>query len=261
MPTFWKVCLDDTCDEKKKDFICAGSLIGTTDGWNAFNKQWRKALKSEPAIEYFHGKDLPKLTGPFLPFRNKQLFPPPRGMDAAVAKRCALQKVIEDSSLVGFGVGVLLPEYKRVRETHPRGKTFMAEDAFEYVLQELVYRAAKTIAEYELDVKVSFVSDKSDRSAVYEQVYENWKKANPKTAESMLGITHGDDREHYGLQAADMVASAVNRIYKSHIKDGSAPEQYPLSEVMWRIGRIDEKYLLTVLGHQSPRKSELELST
>jgi hypothetical protein len=64
--------------------------MGTKDGWNAFNKEWRKALRSEPAIEYFHGKDLPKLKGPFLLLRNKQMFPPPKGMDAAVAKRSDL---------------------------------------------------------------------------------------------------------------------------------------------------------------------------
>jgi uncharacterized protein DUF3800 len=100
------------------------------------------------------------------------------------------------------------------------------------------------------------VSDNSDRSKIYEQVYKNWKKANPKTAKSMRDLSHADDKKHYGLQAADMVASSVNRIYRSHLKDGTVPDEYPLSEVMWRIGRIDEKYLLTMLDHQSQRASE-----
>jgi hypothetical protein len=232
-------------------------LIGTKEGWSKFNKEWRRALKSPPSIDYFHGKEVPRLSGQFAQFRNKESYPDPAGMDAAVAKRSLLQQVIKDSSLVAFGVGVLVSEYNRIREEHPRGKTFMAADAFEYILQELVYRTAKTIAEYGLDVKISFVSDRSNRSPVYELVYEKWKKSNPITAKSMLRISHEDDEEHYGLQAADMIASSVNRVYRSHLKDGIVPDEYPLSEVFWRIGRIDEDYLVTMLGHQSQRESEL----
>jgi hypothetical protein len=260
MTTSWKVCIDDTCDEKRQDYVCAGSLIGNREGWSKFNKEWRKALKAHPAIDYFHGKEIPKLTGQFAQFRSKDLYPDQEGMDAAVAKRELLQQVIKDSSLVAFGVGVLVPEYNRIREEHPRGKTFMAADAYEYILQELVYRTAKTILEYGLDVKVSYVSDRSNRSPVYELVYENWKKANPKTAKVMLEISHEDDEKNYGLQASDMIASSVNRVYRSHLKDGSVPDDYPLNEVFWRIGRINEEYLLKMLGHQPHRKSEEELS-
>ena len=261
MPTSWKVCLDDTCDEKRKDFICVGALIGRKDGWNRFNKEWRRVLNRHPSIDYFHGKDLPKLQGPFAKFRDQQLFPRPTGMDAAVMKRTDLQKVIKDSTLVGLGIGVLLPEYHEIRDTHPRGKTFMAKDAFEYVLQELVYRATKTIAEFDTRARVSFVSDKSERSAVYELVYEKWKESNRKTAAFMLGISHEDDKTYFGLQGADMVASAVNRVYRSNVKDGVIPDEYPLSEAIFRIGKIDRNYLLTMLGHQSPRKSEHHFST
>jgi hypothetical protein len=259
MPALWKVCLDDTCDEKRQDYLCAGSLVGPKESWNKFNKAWRKALQQKPSIDFYHGTELPRLSGQFAQFRNKDLYPTPTGMDAAVAKRNLLQKVIEDSALVAFGVGVHLPEYNRIRETHPRGKLFMAADAFEYILQELIYRTTKQIVELERDVEVAFISDKSNRSAVYELVYENWKKSNPKTAQSMLSISHEDDEKYYGLQAADMAASAVNRVYRAHLKDGKVPDEYPLSEVFWRIGRIDENYLLTMLGHQSRREGEQDL--
>jgi len=261
MKTLYRVCIDDTCDAGRKDFICAGALMGKVEGWSTFNKEWRKALRAEPAIGYWHGKDLPTLRGPFLQFRNKQLFPLPTGMDAAVSKRTALQKVIEESALAGFGVGVLISDYERIRESHPRAKTFMAKDAFEYILQELVYRTSTGILAGDQDAKIAFISDLSGRSKVYELVYNKWKMSNPKTAKSMLAITHDDDKTHYGLQGADMIASVVNRIYRAHLKDGIIPEEYPLSSVMWRIGRIDEKYLLTMLGHQSVRPVEQALST
>lgn len=257
MPESWKVCIDDSCDRKRSKYVCAGSLIGNKDSWNKFNKKWRKALNRDPSLEYFHGKDIPWLEGPFGQFRNKDIYPPPAGIEAAYAKREELRNVVEESDLIGFGVGVLVPEYMRIRDSHPRGKIFMARDPFEYVLQELIYRTTKTIVEYRGDVEVSFVSDNSNRAPVYEAVYADWKKRNPNTAKSMLGITHEDDKRHFGLQAADMAASSVNAIYKSHVDDGSVPIEYALSERFWRIGRIDEKYLLDILEHQTPRNSEL----
>ena len=132
----------------------------------------------------------------------------------------------------------------------------MAKDPFEYILQELIYRTTKTIVEYRGDVKVAFISDKSNRSNVYEKVYAEWKKWNPNTAKSMLDITHEDDKKHYGLQAADMAATSVNWIYRSHVDTGEVPSEYALSEKFWRISRIDEKYLLNMLDHQTPRESE-----
>lgn len=259
MPESWKVCIDDSCDGMRNKYICAGSLIGNKESWNKFNKNWRAVLNRHPSLMYFHGKDLPWLKGPFAQFRNKEMYPPPAGIEAAKAKREELRNVIEESDLIGFGVGVLVPEYLRIRDSHPRGKTFMAQDPFEYILQELIYRTTKTIVDHRGAVEVSFVSDSSNRASVYEAVYADWKKWNPKTAKSMRGITHEDDKIHYGLQAADMAASSVNEIYRSHFDSGTVPVEYPLSECFWRIGRIDETYLLDMLEHQSPRSSELNL--
>ena len=53
MPAHLKVCIDDSCDEKREKYVCAGSLTGNKDSWNKFNKEWRKALNRSPSIEYF----------------------------------------------------------------------------------------------------------------------------------------------------------------------------------------------------------------
>lgn len=256
MPTVWRVCVDDSCDERREKYVCAGALLGDKDAWHRFNKGWRKALNRQPSIEYYHGKEVHRLTGQFRQFRDKNLYPPPAGMDAAIAKREGMRRAIEASDLIGFGVGVLVPVYRDVRESHPRGKTFMAEDPFEYILQELVYRTTKEIAENVGAVEVSFVSDRSNRSRSYENVYAEWKKWNPNTAVSMRAITHEDDEKHYGLQAADLAASSVNSLFRAHVDTGEVPQQYALSQRFWRIGNIDKRYLLKMLDHQTPRESE-----
>jgi hypothetical protein len=235
--------------------------MGDKEAWNKFNKEWRKALQRGPTIKYFHGKEVHKLSGEFAQLRDKARYPPPLGMDAAFAKRDLMRYVIERSGLIAFGAGVFVPEYRRIRETHPRGKLFMPEGPFGYVLQEVIYRTTKEMADHVNNVRVQFISDRSNKSKTYERVYAEWKNWNPKTAKSMLDITHEDDERSYGLQAADMAASTVNLIFRSHFETGVVPEEFALSERFWRICRINEKYLLDVLQHQTPRALELSNSS
>ncbi|MDE3148336.1 MAG: DUF3800 domain-containing protein [Acidobacteriota bacterium] len=260
MSALWKICIDDTADERGEKYVCAGALMGSKEDRSNFNKTWRRKLGSSPAIRCFHGKDVHKLSGEFAQFRDKVLYPPPLGMDAAIAKRNVMRAVIESSELIGFGAGVLVPEYQRIRDSHPRGKYFMPKSPFGYVLQEVIYRTTKELARYVGNLKVQFISDRSNRSSEYERVYADWKRWNPETAMSMLALTHEDDKRHYGLQAADVAASTVNLIFRSHVETGTVPKEYALSERFWRIGRIDEKYLLSVLEHQTPREAEFNVS-
>src|ERR1700735_51611 len=130
MPQHWTVCIDDTADQHRLKYVCAGSLFGSKDDWNRFNKEWRKALHETPRIEHFHGKEVHHLTGQFSQFKNKCIYPGKTGMDAACAKRARMQAVIKSSNLIGFGVGVLVPEYHRIRESLSRGREFMSEDPF-----------------------------------------------------------------------------------------------------------------------------------
>jgi len=209
----WKVFIDDSADQHKKDFVVAGIFVGRMPHWAKFQKEWNQTLRKPPRIKHFHGKEWRTLNGEFRQFRDDKLWPDRSGGIAANAKRDALHEVINNSNIVGFGIGVYIENYERVRQSHPRGKTFMAKDAFEYVLQSAIYETTKLIVE-ESDgaAKVAFVSDLSNKAARYTQVFADWKEQNPKTAHHMLGISHFDDEKWAGLQAADMAASMVKDV-------------------------------------------------
>jgi len=253
----WKAFVDDSADEKREKFVVAGCLFGAKASWSAFNKEWRKALHAEPRIEHFHGKELRRLEGQFGQFRDPVRWPKPTGSGVANKKRDLLRCVIEhQSSLVAFGCGVLVPEYHAVRNSHPRGRVFLAEDPFEYVLQLVISRAAETIIGIDGRARIAFVSDDSSRSAVYSQVYANWKEKNPKTAKSMLGIAHLDDEKVYGLQAADMAASVVKSSYDALEESSDLQTGFPLESRFWRIEVHRKENLLTMLETQPLHPSE-----
>ena len=253
----WKAYLDDSSDQRREKFVVAGCLFGSKASWSAFNKEWRKALHSDPCIQYFHGSELRRLEGEFAQFRNPVKWPKPSGSEAANMKRDLLRSVIErQDSLVAFGAGVLVPEYRAVRDSHPRGKVFLAEDPFEFVLQLMIDRVAETIAGIDKKARVAFVSDDSSRAAVYAQGYTNWKERNPQTAKSMLGIAHLDDEKIYGLQAADMAASVVKGSYESLEETSGLFTGFPLESRFWRIEVHRKENLLNILEAQPLHPSE-----
>lgn len=247
---FWKAFIDDSADEKRAEFIVAGCIFGPKELWNVFNKAWRKALHESPRIEYFHGKELRSLNGEFFRFRDPVKYPKPAGSSAANAKRDRLRAVVESSGLLLCGVGVLVPEYQRVRASHPRGIQYLAEDPFEYVLQQLVFEVTSAIVKRDSTVKIGFTSDCSSRSEVYSRVYVDAKKRNPETAKAMLGLAHLDDRATYGLQAADMAASSVKTSYDNLGRDEEEKRSLPLELAFWRIQIQREANLIRMLDSQ-----------
>jgi hypothetical protein len=140
MAQLWTVYIDDSSDGNKSKYVVAGCLIGDKQRWSEFFKEWRKGLCAEPAIQYYHGKNLKGLNGPFAQFRDRSKWPTEQqGWAAAYKKRDELRAVIDNSSLVAFGVGVKIPEYNRIRVSHPRAKHFLPKDAFAFVLQAVIY--------------------------------------------------------------------------------------------------------------------------
>jgi hypothetical protein len=255
----WKAFVDDSADQHRRQFVVAGALFGIKSGWSNFNKQWRKALHENPRIEYFHGSELRRLDGEFLQFRDADKWPKPEGGRAANAKRDALRAVVERSSdVVLYGVGVLVPEYERIRSSHPRGVEFMAKDPFEYVLQLLIHRVTETVAGLDGKAKVGFISDDSSKAAVYSKVYSEWKTKNPNTAQFMAGIGHMDDKDVYGLQAADMAASVVKGSFELLVKGESLETGFPLEEKFWRVEVHREANLLKTLETQPADTVKLE---
>jgi hypothetical protein len=253
----WKAFLDDSGDARKQKFLVVGSVLGDKAAWNDFNKAWRRTLHEPPRIEHFHYKEFISLRGEFNQFRDGVRWPKPAGSVAANCKKDALERVILKSNLQSYGVVLDLAGYKRVREMGANAKLFLGTDAWGYALQEVAHEIAKLIIEADPNAKVTYISDDSSSAPTYAKAYVGFKKKNPNTAKHMLGLSHLPDEQWYGLQAADLIASAVKKCYEEMEKDASPKafqslvKERPLFKNFVKIGYIDEGRLRGIIAHQS----------
>jgi hypothetical protein len=224
----WKVYIDDSADQDRKRYVLGGALIGRKTDWHTFEKKWDKALSKAPAIPYYHGKDLRRLEGAFAQFRDEIAWPRPTGSEAANAKRDKLRSLIEESPLVAIGVGVLVPDYDKVKASHRLGPTHMSTDVFEWTLQSILMQTVATINKVDKDARIAFISDQTNKALRYESVFSDFKKKNPRSAPSMLSLVHLDDEKSAGLQAADMISSVVKGVYDDRFNRGEINENTPL---------------------------------
>ena len=258
MSSQWRVFIDDSADGKRQSHVLAGALIGRKAEWHAFEKKWCKALRSAPRIEYFHQKEFVASDGEFFKFRNQERWPRPEGKNAMHEKRERLVQIIMDARIVALGVTVNIPDYEGVRASHPRAKYFMSSDSFDWALQNVIFQSVKAIRRVDESARIAFISDKSNSAARYTDIYVSFKRRNPIAAQSMLGISHFDDKKWPGLQAADMIAATTKAVVDHHNETGEIKTEAPLFDKFFMVGNVNEAYLLSVLNDQTISNEELE---
>jgi hypothetical protein len=189
----YKVFIDDSADKERRKYVIAGALIGSKDSWHTFGKKWKKTLAQPPAIGHFHTSEWDRLDGEFEQFTDRSKWPQSIRRDMADKKRASLLKVVEAASIVGIGIGILVPDYKKVRDERPKAATYYPEDAFECALQETFLQAVNAIRKRDAEPQITFLSDLCARSLRYTEVFNGWKNRNPESAKYILDIKHLDD--------------------------------------------------------------------
>lgn len=127
----------------------------------------------------------------------------------------------------------------------------MGEDAFEYLLQLCLTETIKKIEVFDSKAKVFFVGDLDEsKSERYLEVYKAWTKANPTISKRSIGMAFHPDEHWPGLQASDMVATVVKKVFDETKTTGIPVIHHPLAGKMLMIGNVTEDYFLGVLEVQ-----------
>lgn len=256
----YRTWFDDTHDEKHEKYAVATGILGRPKTWTDFSKAWKQALREYPKIDYFHVKELRKLDGQFLQFRDPVKWPKPTGSQAASAKREKLKAVIENAKpIAAISVAVLVQDFNLVRNADSQAAELFRQDPYEVALQCFFYEVAKIVRRISQEEGrgdyghcVGFVSDTDERSPIHAAVYADFKKNNPEIAKVMHGLAHLDDEKWAPLQAADMLSNFANHRFNDLLKIPD-DERRVLAELpefkntFYMIANADKWYLCNVL--------------
>jgi hypothetical protein len=256
MATLWTVAIDDSGDERKEVLIIAGCLVGDKSAWKTFNKAWRKQLHLAPRIEYFHQKEYSARDGEFRQFYDRVNWPKPTGKDAAKQKRDDLLLSIGQSPLNCYALALRVSDYNRVRNESDRAKRFLDKDPWSFLIQELAFDTSTKIVEFDPQANVAFLAGPHEKKAQYEEFYNGFKKKNPVIADHMRSMTHGDFRNMYSLQAADLIASESKRSWEAAERKESAEQvfsRHPILAKFVGFNTIHEDRLRGVVEKQGTK--------
>lgn len=240
--------IDDSKDSRQEKYVIAAAVVGTKSDWNAFNRGWRNVLLQEPAICYYHSTEWRGLKKEFKILREDGKATE-SGFALANAKRNALLGVIKDH-LAGISVAVDVQAWKRVKNDHPR-PLVIAENPYKTALQELIHAIAKEVDTCEH--KVQFICDSDNQAPIYQQVYRNFREKNQKTAKKISSTLYfADDEKSYGLQAADLIAHAINQVHQQYgLEARNQPPPRELIGVMSNIHIWDYDRGMAILDAQT----------
>jgi hypothetical protein len=223
-PVFKAYC-DESSDEKQRDVLCVGTMLVHSEVIKEIEASWIDRLNVPDEIQFFRASSCSGVHGPFFKLRAKY------GDDAqAVVNklRLDLESILLSHRWVGFGLGILIRDYKEVWRSSPVAKSLFREDPTEAAYYQIFHEIAGMIQEFAPDDQVAFIVDDSTYSGKIAEAFRGFKLNVPFLAESVTTMAPFDDKITPGLQMADLVASVVRNVFLEWIATGK-----PELELKW----------------------------
>ena len=256
-PMLIRAFIDDSADETQSKVVVAAGFLGNYKQWSLLTKLWRRRLKRD-GIAYFHAVECFNLNGEFLRFRDKVKYPAPAGKEAARALLADLEEIIREAGVLGVAVCIPMAVYKEIRETEPHANEIFPKDAFQIALQSIMrecYRAFKDDVRSTDGHQLAFVCDESEHSGTIAELFVDFKKINPETAEFLASLVHLDDKKYPQLQAADLMAHMTHRKYLEWLEHPNDEKKLTrLSKSVRFIREWNREYMLEALNHERKRR-------
>jgi hypothetical protein len=202
--------MDESSDKTGAVLFSVGAVIGTVEKWQWIESEWRTVLKQE-GLKYFRANDCAALTGQFLKFRSNRHKVTPAEKRKAESVRHKLLEIIGDSRVTGVGMSIDMAAFRAAANTPEKLEAFGGTPYYHCYFLAMAL-CAELIKEHRPGDSVAYgFDDHQEYGAHLRNVFEDFKKVNPKIAPHMTTIASFDDKLVVALQVADLIASIVRK--------------------------------------------------
>jgi len=236
--------IDESSDREQESVFCVGAILAHPLNFAEIQSAWLERLRVPDEIAYFRATDCRRVDGAFFKLRNKY----GSGAQAVADKlRADLEGILLSYSWIGFGIAVLIPDYREIRNSFPIARRFYREDPAEAAYAGLFFEIARAAQKNAPDHQVACIIDDSTYSGMISAAFEGLKINHPELARPMAMLAPKDDKLTPPLQMADLLASLVKDNFLLWLASRK-PESVPLKE-KWHdhfelIGRWDKEHML-----------------
>jgi hypothetical protein len=239
--------IDESSDRKQEDVFCVGGLLANPQHLAAMQNAWVDRLRRPDEIAYFRATECKGVHGAFFELRKKY----GSGAQAVADKiRADLEAILLSHHWIGFGIGILIPDYREIRNSVPIARRFYPKDPTELAYSGLFFEIARAVQKKAPEYQVAYIIDDSAYSGIIAEALRGLKINHPEVASAVATLAPQDDKLAPPLQMADLLASMVKDIFLQWLASGK-PEHVPL-EMKWLnhielIGKWDKEHMLTTM--------------
>jgi len=237
--------LDESADGQRKDIFAVGAFLASGRLWKGIEKKWIARL-AQDEIAYFRATDCKSVSGPF--HKLIQRHGSVKSARVVAQKiRDDLEAILVESQWIGFGLGIIIPDYKKVLQSVPEAKLFYADDPTVAAYQQMFFEVARSVCTNAPGHLVAYLADQSDYYGKLADAFTAVKLSSPSIGRAMATVAPFDDKQTPSLQVADLLASITKDLFITWLSHG-VPATEPTTE-KWQnhidaFGVWDEEHML-----------------
>ena len=163
--------LDESSDREQENVLSVAGILSHPQHLAAMQSVWTERLLVPDEIAYFRATDCRRVDGAFFKLRNKY---GSGAQDVADRIRGDLERILLSYSWIGFGIGVLIPDYREIWNSLPVARQFYREDPAEAAYAGLFFEIA-CAAKDVVDHQVGYIIDDSTYSGMISAAFDGLK--------------------------------------------------------------------------------------
>jgi Protein of unknown function (DUF3800) len=242
------------CDESYKDkrVYVIGGYVARRKTWDVLARQW-KARRLQDGISCFHAADC---EGGWDEFERLS-------KDQRRELKTDLIAIVNQHPVSGFGSAILIEDWHKVRESHPKGPDVLGQSPYFLCLQLVLSALAERFNEENPGVRTSLVFEEQEEfSGRAKALYDDFKALNFSYASRLTTLTYASKKQFVPLEVADNVAYEVMKEMLNNRWDPGRDVRKSFRAMrprLWHISYLNEQAMINLCDASISKEDRLRI--